>query len=158
MTFSDIFKKWGLEKIKINAKFAEMEFKLVEDDQIAAWEMYVELLTRITTQSLDDEVGDEETALTSIYNLFDITRDILKTKGRNATQFTKVAIIVMNQIIRPFTAKWHKKKIDGAFSDWGECYTFRTELKELQDNLISYTRLLAEMANVEDLTVINSID
>ena len=37
MTFSDIFKKWGLEKIKINAKFAEMEFKLVEDDQIAAW-------------------------------------------------------------------------------------------------------------------------
>lgn len=158
MTFSDFFKKWGLEKIKINAKFAEMEFKLVEDDQIAAWEMYVELLTRITTQSLDDEVGDEETALTSIYNLFDITRDILKTKGRNATQFTKVAIIVMNQIIRPFTAKWHKKKIDGAFSDWGECYTFRTELKELQDNLISYTRLLAEMADVEDLTVINSID
>ena len=120
--------------------------------------MYVELLTRITTQSLDDEVGDEETALTSIYNLFDITRDILKTKGRNAAQFTKVAIIVMNQIIRPFTAKWHKKKIDGAFSDWGECDTFRTELKELQDNLISYTRLLAEMANVEDLTVINSID
>ena len=155
MTFADMFRKWGLTNIKLNLKFAEMEFNMVEDDQTAAWEMYVELITRITTQPLDDEAGDEETALTSIYSLFDITRNILKTKGRQAPSFTKVAIIVLNQIIRPFTAKWHKKKIEGAFSKWGDCNDFRKELKELQDNLKCYTCLLADMAMVEDLTELN---
>ncbi len=94
--------------------------------------MYVELITRITTQSLDDTDGDEETALNSIYQLFPITREILKSKGRNAENFSKIAIIVLNQIIRPFTAKWHKKKLNGAFSNQDECILFRTELKQLQ--------------------------
>lgn len=154
MTFSDLFRQWGLTSIKLNVGFAEMEFKATEDDQTAAWDMYVELLTRITTQPLEDGTGDEETALKSIYDLFDITRDILKTKGKNASNFTKVAIIVLNQVIRPFTAKWHKKKLSGAFSDEGECIIFRKELKELQKKLICYTRLLADMAMVEDLTEI----
>ena len=109
MTFSDLFRQWGLTSIKLNVGFAEMEFKATEDDQIAAWDMYVELLTRITTQPLEDGTGDEETALTSVFNLFAITREILKTKGRQANNFTKVAIIVLNQVIRPFTAKRHKK-------------------------------------------------
>ena len=59
MTFSDLFRQWGLTSIKLNVGFAEMEFKATEDDQIAAWDMYVELLTRITTQPLEDGTGDE---------------------------------------------------------------------------------------------------
>jgi len=114
--------------------------------------MYVELITRITTQSLDDTDGDEETALNSIYQLFPITREILKSKGRNAENFSKIAIIVLNQIIRPFTAKWHKKKLNGAFSNQDECILFRTELKQLQSELICYSKLLAEVAKVEDLS------
>lgn len=152
MTFGELFRKWGLTSIKLNLKFAEMEFNMVEDDQTAAWEMYVELITRITTQPLEDGSGDEETALTSIYSLFDTTRSILKAKGRQAPIFTKVAIVVLNQIIRPFTAKWHKKKLAGAFSEWGESELFRKELKILQEDLIKYTSLLAEIAMVEDLT------
>lgn len=113
---------------------------------------YVELITRITTQPLDDATGDEETALNSVYQLFPITRDILKSKGRNAENFTKIAVIVLNQIIRPFTAKWHKKKLSGEFSNENECIQFRTELKQLQADLICYSRLLADMAKVEDLT------
>ena len=115
MTFSDLFRQWGLTSIKLNVEFAEMEFKATEDDQIAAWDMYVELLTRITTQPLEDGTGDEETALTSVFSLFAITREILKTKGRQANNFTKVAIIVLNQVIRPFTAKWHKKAVGCIF-------------------------------------------
>ena len=158
MTFSDLFRQWGLTSIKLNVGFAEMEFKATEDDQIAAWDMYVELLTRITTQPLEDGTGDEETALTSVFNLFAITREILKTKGRQANNFTKVAIIVLNQVIRPFTAKWHKKKLSGAFSNEEECMLFRNELEELQKKLICYTRLLADMAMVEDLTGITIED
>lgn len=105
MTFKDLFRRWGLNSIKLNVGFAEVEFGATEDDQTAAWDMYVELITRITTQSLDDTDGDEETALNSIYQLFPITREILKSKGRNAENFSKIAIIVLNQIIRPFTAK-----------------------------------------------------
>lgn len=158
MTFSDLFRQWGLTSIKLNVEFAEMEFKATEDDQIAAWDMYVELLTRITTQPLEDGTGDEETALTSVFSLFAITREILKTKGRQANNFTKVAIIVLNQVIRPFTAKWHKKKLLGAFSNEEECMLFHRELEELQKKLICYTRLLADMAMVEDLTRIISED
>ena len=129
MTFKDLFRRWGLYSIKLNVGFAEVEFGATEDDQTAAWDMYVELITRITTQPLDDTDGDEETALDSIYQLFSVTREILKSKGRNAENFSKIAVIVLNQIIRPFTAKWHKKKINGAFSDKNECALFRTELQ-----------------------------
>ena len=152
MTFKDLFRRWGLNSIKLNVGFAEVEFGATEDDQTAAWDMYVELITRITTQSLDDTDGDEETALNSIYQLFPITREILKSKGRNAENFSKIAIIVLNQIIRPFTAKWHKKKLTGAFSNQDECILFRTELKQLQSELICYSKLLAEVAKVEDLS------
>ena len=152
MTFKELFRKWGLNSIKLKVGFAEVEFGPTEDDQTAAWDMYVELITRITTQPLDDATGDEETALNSVYQLFPITRDILKSKGRNAENFTKIAVIVLNQIIRPFTAKWHKKKLSGEFSNENECIQFRTELKQLQADLIYYSSLLADMAKVEDLT------
>ena len=151
MTFKDLFKRWGLNSVKLKVGFAEVEFGITEDDQAAAWDMYVELITRITTQPLEDTDGDEETALASVHQLFPITREILKNKGRNAENFSKIAIIVLNQIIRPFTAKWHKKKLNGAFSDKNECMLFRRELKQLQRELMCYSKLLAEVAGVEDL-------
>ena len=152
MTFNDLFRKWGLQNIKLNVGFAELEFSPTEDDQTAAWDMYVELLTRITTQPLAEDSGDEEAALTSVYSMFASTREILKAKGRQAQEFTKVAVIVLNQIIRPFTAKWHKKKMEGAFNIPEECKIFRNELLELQKQLQCYSHLLADLAKVEDLT------
>ena len=157
-TFGELFRRWGLKSIKLNGKFAQLEFEATDDDMTAAWDMYVELITRITTQPLDDTTGDEETALNSVYQLFPITRDILKNKGRNAENFTKIAVIVLNQIVRPFTAKWHKKKLNGDFLNENECIQFRTELKQLQAELICYSRLLADMAKVEDLTRLSEED
>jgi hypothetical protein len=118
--------------------------------------MYIELITRITTQPLALEDGDEATALESIHSIFEITREILKTKGKKAINFTRIAIVVLNQIIRPFTAKWHKKMLNNAFQISDECLTFREELDNLQLELIKYTRLLADLARVEDLTAIES--
>ena len=82
----------------------------------------------------------------------------MKEKGRLASNFTKITIIVLNQVIRPFTAKWHKKKLDGAFLNANECETFRMELKVIQKDLISYAQLLADMAKVEDLTAISFVE
>lgn len=154
MKFGDFFRRWGLNSIKLNLKFAELEFSPTEDDQTAAWDMYVELITRITTQPLAQDEGDEATALESVYSIFGITRNILKSKGKNAENFTKIAIVVLNQVIRPFTAKWHRKKLEGAFENSTDCLLFRNELSELQSELINYTKALAELAKVEDLTVI----
>lgn len=155
MNFKDLFRKWNLDSIKLNLKFAELEFSSTEDDQTAAWDMYVELITRITTQPLTLNDGEETTALASVYSLFDITRTILKEKGRNAPAFTRIAIIILNQVVRPFTAKWHKKENKGAFVSEDECLVFREELAELQNQLTNYSKMLAEIAMVEDLTVFN---
>ena len=152
MKIKEWFNKWNFESLKINVEFLEMELSFTDTDKIAAWEMYVELLTRITTQELKDKSGDEQTALNSVFSLFSTTREILKSNGRSCVQFTKIAIIILNQKIRPFIAKWHKKSLNRAFENPKECIKFRKELKILQSNLNNYTGMLSEIAGVENLT------
>ncbi len=65
--------------------------------------------------------------------------------------------MVLNQIIRPFTAKWHKESLNGAFDVPEKCAEFRSELKEIQVILTRYTQMLADMADVEDLTSLEEI-
>ncbi len=152
MKYRDLFENWGLTSIKLNLKFAEAEFTPKPEDEEAAWEMYVELLTRITTQRLAEEDGDEEAALDSVHKLFEITRDILKRKGRKCEEFTKVSVIILNQVVRPFTAKWHKISLENGFSSQEKCTEFREELRVVQTELRCYNRMLANIAKVEDLT------
>lgn len=152
MKWSKWLDEWELSSLKIKMPFAEMEFNPSPEDKIAAWEMYIELLTRITTQPLPDSTGDEATALQSIYSLFGTTRGVLKANGRHCTEFTKIAILVLNQKIRPFTAKWHGLSTQGAFEDKARCVEFRQELVVLQSTLRLYSKALADMAGVEDLT------
>ena len=95
---------------------------------------------------------------TVFYSLFPTTREILHRRGRNAVQFSKVAIPVLNQVVRPFTAKWHKKSLAGAFAQPDERRAFRAELETLQADLRNYNRLLAKIASVEDLTDLEALD
>jgi hypothetical protein len=150
----DFLRKWGLSSLKIKLGFLEGEFDPRDADRAAAWELYVELLTRVTTQYLAPEDGDEQGALESVDVIFALTRDILRRHGPGAGEFAKLAIPVLNQIIRPFTAKWHRRALAGAFDDRGWCRDFRSDLAALQQRLRDYTRALADMAQVEDLTVL----
>lgn len=150
----DFLAKWGLSSLKINVGFLEGEFSPNDPDREAAWDLYVELLTRITTQPLPSEHGDEKAALESVYSLFPITREILRHKGSGCAEFAKIAIPVLNQTIRPFTSKWHRLSIADAFEEPSKCAEFRDELATLQTLLQSYARSLADMANVEDLTTL----
>lgn len=143
---------WDLTNLKISVGFLEAEWQPQEKDREAAWELYVELLTRIATQPLLTEHGDEKTALDSVFKLFEITREILRRNGRECVQFTKIAVIVLNQVVRKFTAKWHRLALEGAFSSVEKREDFRTELAELQVILQKYTKALADIAQVEDLT------
>jgi hypothetical protein len=156
MKFQDLFEKWNLTGLKVKTLLMDMEWKPSDPDKDAAWDLYIELLTRITTQSLPNEAGLEQTALESVYTLFEITRQTLKEHGRSCIQFTKISIIFLNQLIRPFTVKWHRLSEQRAFEDPEKCHEFRSELATLQIQIRNYTKLLADLANVEDLTEIEA--
>lgn len=143
---------WDLTSLNINLGVLKTEWKPQEADREAAWELYVEMLTRIVTQPLPSEYGDEKTALDSVYKLFEITREILRRKGRECVEFSKIAVVVLNQIVRPFTAKWHKLSLEGVLKTKKGCNEFRADLEMLQLILKNYTRALADIAKVEDLT------
>ncbi len=143
---------WDLTGLKISTGFLEMEWNPQTADQDAAWELYIELLTRIATQPLPKDSGDEQAALDSVHSLFATTREIIKEHGKECIQFTKIAIVVLNQIIRPFTAKYHKISISGGFDNASVHAEFRKELDILQSKLCIYSKMLADMAKVEDLT------
>ena len=152
MKLKDYLTKFKLTKMRLNLLFVNSEISFQEADKDAAWELYIEMLTRIVTQPLPSEAGDEKTALDSVYALFAITREILRRHGRGTIEFSKFAIPVLNQIVRPFTAKWHKESLAGAFKEQDKRMEFREELEILQSELRNYNSMLAEIASVEDLT------
>jgi hypothetical protein len=156
MKFRELFEKWNLTGLKVKTPIMDMEWNPSDPDKDAAWDLYVELLTRITTQPLQNSYGVEKTALESVYSLFEITRQTLKENGRSCIEFTKISVIILNQVIRPFTAKWHHLSEQKAFEDPERCREFRSELAILQIDLRNYTKLLADLANVEDLTEIGA--
>jgi hypothetical protein len=152
MTFQKFLENWDMTELELDMKFLKMKWAPQTADQNAAWELYVELLTRITTQALPAEYGDEKTALDSVYSLFPTTREIIKQNGKDCINFSKIAIPVLNQIVRPFTAKWHRACLTGDFKRPDRCREFRDDLSHLQDKLTKYARLLAGIARVEDIT------
>lgn len=152
MKWSHWLEQWDMSSLKISVPFLEMEWAPRDEDRAAAWEMYIELLTRVTTQSLAPNDGDEATALASIHALFAITREVLRRNGRHCTEFAKIAIVVLNQRVRPFTARWHRRSIDGYLGTSEGRLEFREELSDLQKTLRAYTQMLASIAAVEDLT------
>jgi len=60
MNFSNWLEKWEMESLKITPPFLQMEWTPQAADKNAAWALYIELLTRITTQPLPIEHGDEK--------------------------------------------------------------------------------------------------
>ncbi len=150
MKIQDWFENWGITGMELSAGFLKMEWKPQPEEEQAAWELYVELITRITTQPLSVVEGDEETALESVAMLFPITRELLKAKGRKAETFSKIAIVILNQKIRPFTAHWHKQKERGLLATNVGKREFRDALRQLQPILQGYAGLLATVAGVED--------
>ena len=134
-------KKYGVSFAKKRLKAA---LKSNDVRKKAAWSMYVEMVTRITTQPLHPKHGDEKAALKSVFSLFKTTRRILNKYGPDCSEFSEVAFAVLNQKVRPFTAKWHRKKLKGAFKSKAKCAEFRKELAWLQKVLSAYTVVLAK--------------
>jgi hypothetical protein len=151
MQLKTLLEKWNLTSLRIKTPFLELQWEPGDRDRDAAWELYVEMITRVATQRLDPQEGDEAAALKSVYDLFPLTRSTIKRHGRQSINFTRIAVVVLNQKVRPFTAKWHRAIAAGSL-DEAQRRALRTELRALQTDLRNYTRLLADLAGVEDLT------
>ena len=156
MQLRKLLEQWDLTSLRIKAPFLDMEWVPRDEDKDAAWDLYVELITRIATQRLTPEEGDEAAALKSVHDLFELTRSTIKHYGRQCINFTRIAVVMLNQKVRPFTAKWHGRMSVGAFGDTDR-QAFREELRRLQTDLRNYTRLLADLAAVEDLTDLEDV-
>lgn len=148
MKWRQWFDSWNLKSVKLKSSILDMEFEPLNEDKNAAWELYIELSTRITTQPLPETAGDNLAALESVYVIFELTREILKKYNRSCIEFSKLAIPILNEMIRPFTAKWHPiSKREGLNDKNNE--EFKKDLKALQKELIVYTGMLGDMAGLE---------
>lgn len=135
-------------------------------ERSAAWELYVELVTRVAVQSLSTEMGSVREAMNSLYSLFDSTREILRkagpTVGASHDSVGGIAIAVLNVGLRPFLSKWHPllqtweaKKPNGVSPQvhekaWEHESTLRSELEFLRRDLEQYANALAAIAGVDN--------
>jgi hypothetical protein len=144
-----------------------------ESERKAAWEMYVELVTRIAVQELGPEEGLLREALSSLYSLFDTTRKILREYGPSIARpkeqatlsFGYLAVAILNSVLRPVLAKWHPLLLDyentrppavSALEHerrWAQYADLRQELNQVRGVLTDYANLLAEVAGVPSLIV-----
>jgi len=156
-----------LKKVSVNLPFgmggAEWEADVTE--RKAAWSLYVELVTRITLQSLEADQGLLREALNSLYSMFAITRQILREAGPDVGISSEsvggIAIAVLNKGLRPFLSKWHPllqaweaqrppttspKEHE---KNWSEEPQLRQELLLLGKELEQYATALADIVGVD---------
>lgn len=160
-------------KFKINLGFLELEttWEIDELQKKAAWEMYVELATRITTAELKENDGLLREALTSLNSLFATTRELLKRFGPhiatpanpNDTTLGHLSLNILNRLLRPVLAKWHPELLDWEQQkpndktttqhelDWQHNSELRNTLNELRIKLIEYANVLGTVSGVANL-------
>lgn len=159
-------------KLKLNIPLLggiEAKWKPNDAEKNAAWEMYVELVTRISVVELNEGEGTLSEALNSLYSLFGTTRNILKKYGpevahpqeKDRISFGKLAVTILNYELRPLLTEWHPKldlylqKIDQGTSiseheaKWEFNKELRHKLRAAQKVLKDYSAILARVAKVD---------
>jgi len=142
-----------------------------EEEKKAAWELYVELITRISIVELKRGEGILREALTSLYSIFTTTREILRNYGPAVAKRTKkteysfgqLSVMILNCVLRPFLATWHpllqeyeaKRSNELSIKEhedaWDRNPELRKELAEVRKTLITYANHLAKVAGVKPL-------
>ena len=110
-----------LTELKVSIpNLTDLTFAITPFNEGIAWRLFVESVTRISTQPLDQGSGVIHEALDSLYVLFQSVRGILlearPTAGVGSTPTVEhLAIGMLNIQMRPFMAKWHAR-----LSEWEE--------------------------------------
>lgn len=138
----------------------------------AAWELYVELVTRIAVVPLEPGRGVLREALTSLYDLFRVTREILRKYGASLGRrpekagqyrFGHLAVWMLNAALRPVLAEWHPRlqqwdadrpgdrSVVEHEAAWPDAVALRHELEELRLLLLRYAEILAQVSEAPAL-------
>ncbi|MCU0497498.1 MAG: hypothetical protein MUF87_09120 [Anaerolineae bacterium] len=157
------------KELSVSLPFGLGGIKLELDDkqQQAAWQLYVELVTRVTVQKLHPDHGMIREAMTSIYNVFEITRSILKSCGPDIVNGPEslgpIAIEILNKGLRPFLTEWHPrlksyedKRPPGVSQleherAWEHYQEIRDQLEKVRAGLSQYADILAYIAGAKPL-------
>ncbi len=140
-------------------------------ERSAAWELYLELVTRVSVEELSADEGFLREALTSLYTFFGTTREILRRYGPEIAprlapghvSFAVLAVTVLNRVLRPLLASWHPRL--AAYEsqrpagrdpvawerEWEHSDELRGAIAEVRGALMSLARTLQEVAGVSDL-------
>jgi hypothetical protein len=141
----------------------DLTFAVTPTNERVAWRLFVESVTRISIQPLEEGTGILREALDSLYALFTSVRAILleaaPTRRATSTQTVEhLAIAMLNLQMRPFMSKWHarltaweKENPDSPESAWPENAACRAELEQLRLGLARYVRGLGELAGVAEV-------
>jgi len=114
-------------------------------DQAAAHAFLTELRTRISTQPLPYQHGVESRALSSMWEVFAQARDAIK-ENAGCEKFAARTTEVLNRVVRPLTAKWHRALEEGRLNGRDGADEFRGELEDVQKTLRTFAAELHEMA------------
>jgi len=155
-----------LKKVTVSLPFGigSASWEADPTERNAAWELYVELVTRVAVQSLDPKEGLVREAMNSLYSLFGSTREILRKAGPKVgashDSVGGIAIAVLNNGLRPFLSKWHPLLLEweAQRSDevshqahekaWDKEKVVRNELDILRHALSQYADALGAIAGV----------
>jgi Patatin-like phospholipase len=138
-------------------RFDELIWQPADADRLASWQLYTELRTRIATQPLAYRSGDEEAALDSVYQLFELSRRTIRAYP-GCFHFATLLTEVLNIQVRPFTARWHRMRVDGRLASADVRFSFRRQLGELQVKLRTFARLLGVLAQDPTIGAENDLE
>jgi hypothetical protein len=141
-------------------QFSQLHFAVTRDSQQVAWKLFVESVTRISTQPLNESSGLLREALSSLYGLFGTTREVLKqaqpsTRTGPDPTVEHLAIAMLNNELRPFLSRWHssltqweKDHPDQTEAVWPQAAECRAELASMQRHLEEYVLGFGKLAGL----------
>ncbi len=145
-----------------------------EAERGAAWEMYVELVTRASVARIPEGEGLLREVLSSLYTLFESTREILRRYGPavarpregSAVSFGHLAVAILNGALRPLLTEWHPRLLahedarpgDASPVDWERSWVDREDLtrqiEEVRSVLEVYAGILGEVCDAKSLLAV----
>lgn len=143
-------------------QLSELRFVVTKDTCRVAWKLFVETVTRVSTQPLPDDGGLLREAMNSIYGLFQVTRETLKDTMPSSPRGTaptveQLAITMLNLELRPFLSRWHpalqrwkQENPDADERAWPDNTTCRRDLAQVQQRLHEYAHGYAQLAGVDN--------
>ncbi len=151
----------GIPPVEISGSF-----RPTRAERLAAWELLVELGSRTTVAPLSANDGLIREALSSLYQVFGVTRELLRaggpavgrTHGSANLSLGVIALRVLNEILRPALSVWHPKLKDhedrkpaavGARDwevQWPHAKDCRADLNKVRTAVRSYIDTLGRIA------------